>query len=136
MYEHWVRRNERWPLFQGIFHTFSDQQTINFKDLYVKHPTKPNLWAYKGRNDDVIILSNSYKISPLDTEALVTMHPRIKGCLMVRKPTGAPPENWHPIAEAVMPHRSGPESPSPACLSSCKILHRGTTSSLTAYGRQ
>lgn len=22
MYEHWVHRNEHWPLFQSIFHTF------------------------------------------------------------------------------------------------------------------
>ncbi|MCJ1385508.1 hypothetical protein MMC17_008631 [Xylographa soralifera] len=83
IYEHWVHRNEHAPLFQGIFHTFPDQTTINIKDLYVKHPTKPNLWAYKGRNDDIVVLSNGYKISPLDTEALVTTHPTIEGCLMI-----------------------------------------------------
>ncbi|KAM0193089.1 hypothetical protein ACHAPI_007813 [Fusarium lateritium] len=43
----------------------------------------PNLWAYKGRNDDIVVLSNGYKISPLETEALVTAHPDIKGCLMI-----------------------------------------------------
>ncbi len=86
IYEHWVYRNEHAPLFQGIFHTFPDQQSINLKDLYVKHPSKPNLWAYNGRNDDIVVLSNGYKISPLDTEALVTTHPAIEGCLMVRNP--------------------------------------------------
>ncbi|KAH6873804.1 hypothetical protein B0T10DRAFT_234380 [Thelonectria olida] len=88
VYEHWVHRNENWPLFQGIFHTFPDQQSINLKDLYVKHPTKPNLWAFKGRNDDIVVLSNGYKISPLDTEALITTHPAINGCLMIG--TGKP----------------------------------------------
>ncbi|CAM6002879.1 unnamed protein product [Sphagnum balticum] len=83
IYEHWVYRNEHAPLFQGIFHTFPDQQSINLKDLYVKHPSKPNLWAYNGRNDDIVVLSNGYKISPLDTEALVTTHPAIEGCLMI-----------------------------------------------------
>uniref|UniRef100_A0A0B7KRU7 Carrier domain-containing protein n=1 Tax=Bionectria ochroleuca TaxID=29856 RepID=A0A0B7KRU7_BIOOC len=81
-FEHWVYRNEQWPLFQGIFHTFSDKESINFKDLYMKHPTKPGLWAFKGRSDDLIILSNGYKISPLETEALVTTHPAIEGCLI------------------------------------------------------
>ncbi|KKK24685.1 transferase family protein [Aspergillus rambellii] len=81
-YEHWVHRNEHWPLFQGIFHTFPDKQSINFKDLYMKHPTKPNLWAFKGRSDDLVVLSNGYKISPLETEAFVTTHPAIKGCLV------------------------------------------------------
>ncbi|KAK0381129.1 hypothetical protein CLIM01_01486 [Colletotrichum limetticola] len=83
VYEHWVHRNDHWPLFQGIFHTFPNERSVNFKDLYTKHPTKPNLWAYKGRNDDIVVLSNGYKISPLETEALVTTHPDIKGCLMI-----------------------------------------------------
>ncbi|OAA59696.1 Chloramphenicol acetyltransferase-like domain protein [Niveomyces insectorum RCEF 264] len=83
IYEHWVHRNEHAPLFQGIFHTFPDEKSINLKDLYVKHPTKANFWSYHGRNDDIVVLSNGYKISPLDTEALVTTHPAIEGCLMI-----------------------------------------------------
>lgn len=83
IHEHWIHRNEHAPLFQGLFHTFPALQSYNTKDLYTKHPTKPNLWAYKGRNDDIIVLSNGYKISPLDTEALITTHPSIEGCLMV-----------------------------------------------------
>ncbi|KAI2634467.1 transferase family protein [Xylaria nigripes] len=81
-YEHWVHRNEGWSLFQGIFHTFSDKQSINFKDLYMRHPTKPNLWAFKGRSDDLIVLSNGYKITPLETEAYITTHPAVEGCLI------------------------------------------------------
>ncbi|KAL8945036.1 MAG: hypothetical protein Q9216_000020 [Gyalolechia sp. 2 TL-2023] len=88
VYEHWVHRNEHWSLFQGIFHTFPAEQSINFKDLYVKHPTKPNLWAFKGRSDDTVVLSNGYKISPLDTEAFVSTHTAIDGCLIIG--TGKP----------------------------------------------
>ncbi|KAF4463402.1 transferase family [Fusarium albosuccineum] len=88
IYEHWVHRNDHWPLFQGIFHTFPDDKSINLKDLYTKHPTKSNLWTYKGRSDDIVVLSNGYKISPLETEALVAAHPDIKGCLMIG--TGKP----------------------------------------------
>ncbi|KAF2270327.1 acetyl-CoA synthetase-like protein [Lojkania enalia] len=87
-YEHWVHRNKHSDLFQGIFHTFPDKQSINFKDLYVKHPTKPNLWAFKGRSDDLVVLSNGYKISPLDTEAFITAHPAIESCLVIG--TGKP----------------------------------------------
>ncbi|CRG90102.1 Genome polyprotein 1 [Talaromyces islandicus] len=81
-YEHWVHRNEHWRLFQGIFHTFPDKDSINFKDLYMKHPSKPNLWAFKGRSDDLVVLSNGYKISPLETEAFISTHPAINGCLI------------------------------------------------------
>ncbi|KAF5977409.1 transferase family protein [Fusarium bulbicola] len=42
-----------------------------------------NLWAFKGRNDDIVVLSNGYKISPLETEALVSTHPDIKGGLII-----------------------------------------------------
>ncbi|KAF1982044.1 acetyl-CoA synthetase-like protein [Aulographum hederae CBS 113979] len=87
-FEHWVHRNEHWDLFQGIFYTFPDQQSVNLKDLYIRHPTKPNLWAFSGRSDDVVVLSNGYKISPLDTEALVTTHPAVDGCLLIG--TGKP----------------------------------------------
>ena len=82
-YEHWVHRNNHYDLFQGIFHTFPDQQSINFKDLYMRHPSKPKLWAFKGRNDDIVVLSNGYKIAPLEVEAFVTTHPAIDGCLIV-----------------------------------------------------
>lgn len=81
-YEHWVHRNEHWPLFQGIFQTFPDKDSINFKDLYRRHPSKPYLWAFKGRSDDLVVLSNGYKISPLETEASITTHPAIMGCLI------------------------------------------------------
>ncbi|KAI0164569.1 transferase family protein [Xylariaceae sp. FL1272] len=81
-FEHWVHRHDEWPLFQGIFHTFPEKDSVNFKDLYMRHPTKPNLWAFKGRSDDLVVLSNGYKISPLETEAYITTHPAIEGCLV------------------------------------------------------
>ncbi|WXC44678.1 hypothetical protein QX201_004414 [Fusarium graminearum] len=83
LYEQWIHRNEHADLFQGLFQTFQDVESFNFKDLYVPHPTKPGLWASHGRSDDVVVLSNGYKISPLDTEALVASHPAVDGCLMI-----------------------------------------------------
>lgn len=88
VYEHWVHRNENWALFQGIFYTFPKEKSVNLKDLYVRHPTKPNLWAFKGRSDDAVVLSNGYKISPLSIEAIITTHQSIEGCIMVG--TGKP----------------------------------------------
>ncbi|EOA91930.1 uncharacterized protein SETTUDRAFT_152948 [Exserohilum turcica Et28A] len=83
LFEHWVHRNEHASLFQGIFHTFPDKDSINFKDLYRRHPTKPNLWAFSGRNDDLIVLSNGYKIFPQEIEGAISAHPAIDGCLIV-----------------------------------------------------
>ncbi|KAI8937883.1 hypothetical protein NX059_005570 [Plenodomus lindquistii] len=83
VYEQWAHRNKHWLRFQGIFHTFPSEDHYNFKDLYVRHPTKPNLWAFRGRSNDTVVLSSGEKISPLDTEASVTAHPAIEGCLMI-----------------------------------------------------
>ncbi|KAF2225529.1 male sterility protein-domain-containing protein [Elsinoe ampelina] len=52
-------------------------------DLYQEHPTKPDLWRYKGRNDDVIVLSNGEKFGPVDLEKTVEAHGSIKGALVV-----------------------------------------------------
>ncbi|RYP73522.1 hypothetical protein DL771_003561 [Monosporascus sp. 5C6A] len=83
VYEHWVVRNEKWSLFQGIFHTFPGAQEINLKDLYVKHPTKPDHWLYWGRSDDIIALADGIKISPSDVQATISAHPSVNECLMV-----------------------------------------------------
>ncbi|GKU06934.1 unnamed protein product, partial [Fusarium langsethiae] len=83
LYEQWIHHNEHADLFQGLFQTFQDVKSFNFKDLYVPHPTKPGFWASHGRSDDVVVLSNGYKISPLDTEALITTHPAVEGCVMI-----------------------------------------------------
>jgi acyl-CoA synthetase (AMP-forming)/AMP-acid ligase II len=104
-FEHWVHRNEHHELFQGIFKTFPAEDSINFKDLYMKHPTKPNLWAFKGRNDDLVVLSNGYKISPLDTEALITTHPAVNGCLVIG--TGKPQAGL--LVELIDPSARGEE---------------------------
>jgi hypothetical protein len=68
LYEHWIHRNEHHELFQGYFHTFPDIKGVCLKDLYARHPTKPNLWVYRGRGDDMVVLSNGEKIHPLGSE--------------------------------------------------------------------
>ena len=83
VYEHWVVRTEQWELFQGIFNTFPDNDEVNLKDLYTKHPTKPDLWLYKCRNDDVLALSDGTKYSPLEVETTIMGHPAVKGCVVV-----------------------------------------------------
>ncbi|MCJ1387732.1 hypothetical protein MMC18_000575 [Xylographa bjoerkii] len=84
VYEQWVIRNDKHvPLFQGIFHTFPDEQEMSLKDLYTRHPTKPDLWLYQGRTDDIVVLSNGEKIRPLAMEAIINSHPAISACLVV-----------------------------------------------------
>lgn len=68
LYEHvMVRSTDPGPLlYQGVFGTFPHLKEWNMKDLYSKHPTKEDLWLYRGRNDDVIVFSTGEKLQPMD----------------------------------------------------------------------
>ncbi|KAF4471132.1 hypothetical protein FALBO_1953 [Fusarium albosuccineum] len=83
LFEQRTVRNEHWALHQGIFHTFPDLQEFNLKDLFIKHPTKSNHWLYMGRSNDIICLEDAQKLSPIETEAIITAHPDVKGCVMI-----------------------------------------------------
>ncbi|KAJ4343931.1 hypothetical protein N0V95_006533 [Ascochyta clinopodiicola] len=69
--------------YQTIFHTFPDIQEWRTKDLFKQHPSKPFLWKYSGRRDDIIVLSNGEKFNPVVTEKLIESHPWVKGALVV-----------------------------------------------------
>jgi thioester reductase-like protein len=69
--------------YQAIFHTFPEIQEWRTKDLFKQHASKPYLWKYSGRRDDIIVLSNGEKFNPLLTEKLVESHPLVKGALVV-----------------------------------------------------
>lgn len=84
VYEHWAIRNDKHvPLVQGLFHTFPEVREMTLKDPYAPHPTKPDLWLYKGRTDDMLVMSNGEKIRPLAMEAIINSHPAISACLVV-----------------------------------------------------
>lgn len=68
---------------QGAFYSFPEIQEWRTKDLYAEHPTKPGLWKYRGRNDDVIVLSNGEKFNPIEFEKYVEGHPDVKGAIVV-----------------------------------------------------
>ncbi|KAF5534203.1 transferase family [Fusarium napiforme] len=83
LFEQRAVKNEHWALHQGIFHTFPYVDEFNFKDLFVKHPRKPNLWLYMGRSNGIICLEDAQKLSPIETENMICAHPSVKGCVMI-----------------------------------------------------
>lgn len=92
VFEQYIVRDEsKVGLFQGIFHTFPDITEMSLKDLYAQHPTKPGLWLYKGRTDDMVVLSNGNKIHPKDVEAVISSHPAVSACLIVSSEFCFPP---------------------------------------------
>ena len=73
-------KNER---HQGAFCTFPDLQEYRMKDLYEEHPTKPGLWKYQGRMDDVVVLSNGEKVNPRSAEQILSSHEAVQSALIV-----------------------------------------------------
>lgn len=70
-------------MFQGCFKTFKDKSIYPMGDLYSQHPSKSGLWLYRGRADDIIVLSNGEKFNPQDLEAVVSSHPDVQAVLTV-----------------------------------------------------
>ncbi|OKL58807.1 hypothetical protein UA08_05740 [Talaromyces atroroseus] len=47
------------------------------KDLFEKHPTKPNAWRYYARLDDTLVLENGEKANPLVIEGVARNNPNV-----------------------------------------------------------
>ena len=76
-----VRKPEL-ELYQGIFSTFPALEEYHTNDLYSKHATKPGLWRYDGRADDVITLTNGEKLNPVKMEYLIGKHPNVAAAIV------------------------------------------------------
>lgn len=71
LHEAVIVRHSRWRTEQAIFWIFPPLVEYPMKDLYEHHPSKPDLWDYRGRIDDIIVLSNGEKFSPVEAESIV-----------------------------------------------------------------
>lgn len=99
-----ARKNENDRLMQGIFHTFPDLDEYRTNDMFLPHPTKPNLWKYYGRVDDVIVLSNGEKFNPIEMEKILDGHPLISRSLVVGQgqfhSAALIEPNWHRLDDS------------------------------------
>lgn len=106
LYEHIIVRDEKLSKFQGIFKTFPHLDEWNMQDLYEKHPTKENVWLYKGRMDDIIVFSNGEKLNPIDMEDIINADPAVSSALI----TGQAQFQASLLVEAVTPPASAVEA--------------------------
>lgn len=66
-----------------LYHNLPGVNPYHTKDLFLKHPTKPNLYKYFGRRDDIIVLANGEKVNPIPLEQHIQGHPSVLGALMI-----------------------------------------------------
>jgi len=62
--------------------TFPEIDMYHTKNLYRPHSTKPNLWAFAARADDLITFNNSEKLNPITMETFISGHPKVRSAVI------------------------------------------------------
>jgi aryl carrier-like protein len=68
---------------QPVFKLFPDQQEYHTKDLFSPHPSRPGLWRYCGRGDDIIVFLTGEKTNPISMEQRISKHPDVRAALVI-----------------------------------------------------
>ena len=111
VYEQFFVRHSSTDPFHSLWYTFPDKNEISTSDLFSRHPSKPDLWMYMGRSDDLIVFSNGEKYNPTAMESTIRSHPAVKGAIVVGharfQPAalielkGKPPQSGHENQELI-----------------------------------
>ncbi|KAI1630502.1 hypothetical protein EDD37DRAFT_672726 [Exophiala viscosa] len=83
IYEQVLNHDARLTWIRTVQQTFPGVKEWRTKDLFGLHPTNRNLWQYRGRTDDVLVLSNGEKLNPLGMEKIIESHPAVMGAIIV-----------------------------------------------------
>ena len=68
---------------QVPFTLFAQAKEYESRDLYVPHPSRPNLWKWVARRDDIIVLLNGEKTNPVSMEQhIMASSTKIKAALV------------------------------------------------------
>ena len=82
-YEMVLHRDPHLEGIRGLSCNFPDIAEWRTRDLFRPHPTKPNLWRFHGRTDDIIVLSNGEKFNPSPSESIIAGHHLLSGAIIV-----------------------------------------------------
>ncbi|KAL8991407.1 MAG: hypothetical protein Q9169_007874, partial [Polycauliona sp. 2 TL-2023] len=82
LYELIFRRQDEYRRWEQIFDVYPDLNVFHTKDLFTKHPTKDDLWAYAGRADDIVTFSHGIDVHAAKLEGIIESDPRIRGALV------------------------------------------------------
>ncbi|CZR62914.1 related to nonribosomal peptide synthetase MxcG (component of the myxochelin iron transport regulon) [Phialocephala subalpina] len=78
-----IDKDDRTSKYQPVFQVFPGIKEYRTRDLYSANANAPGWWKYRGRADDLIVLSNGEKINPIPMENIIRSHPSIKGALII-----------------------------------------------------
>ncbi|KUI63880.1 Linear gramicidin synthase subunit D [Cytospora mali] len=133
VYEMTMRKNPSLEKVRSLSANFPDVEVWHTKDLFRRHPTKPALWKFHGRVDDIVVLSTGEKFNPVPIEVQISAHPLVNGALIVGQGHPQPclilePKDAHQtletLTEAVWPtiEKANSQSPGQARVTRDMIL--------------
>ncbi|TVY78270.1 Non-canonical non-ribosomal peptide synthetase FUB8 [Lachnellula suecica] len=67
----------------SLYHNYPEVREWRTKDLFKRHPHKPNLWKFHARRDDILVFSSGEKLNPIPMETSITALPGVSGALVV-----------------------------------------------------
>lgn len=82
LYEAWIMRKQNPEQEQPIFKLLPNLQEYPTGDLYHQHPTKPGLWAYHGRVDDILGFLTEEKTNPVTMEQHISKYPEVRAVIV------------------------------------------------------
>lgn len=82
LYEQVFVRDARIEKAQFVFQNFAALNEFETKDLFSRHPEHENLWRFRARKDDLIVLSTGLNIEPCLLETAVSGHPNVRAVLV------------------------------------------------------
>lgn len=82
-YEFVLHKDPKLQGVRGLSNNFPEVEHWHTRDLFQPHPTKPNLWRFYGRTDDITVLSNGEKFNPVPSEIIISGHHPLSGALLV-----------------------------------------------------
>ena len=81
LYELVLIRKPELTRWQQVFSIYPGLDRFYTHDLFAKHPTEPDAWAFAGRTDEVILLSSG-RLHAAEMEAEIQRHPNIQTALV------------------------------------------------------
>jgi hypothetical protein len=77
-----IVRNKKYELHQGVFSTFPHKEEYALGDLFEPHPSKPDLWRFRGRADDIISFTTAEKLNPSTMETTIQANPLVRSAVI------------------------------------------------------
>ena len=77
-----IKRDAHFKDYQPVFCLHHDLDEYHTRDLFSVHPSSKEMWKYRGRVDDVVILGTAQNLYTADMRQAIEEHPAISAAIV------------------------------------------------------